>query len=1008
MASLPLEIVEQIIRHLQQPWQTDLQTMHYQRYYWCEDWNACQTTVKNMRLVCRLFHDLASPLLFPYVALGIDQESLDHVERIARRPRLAAGVRGVLVDRRYRCPWQRDGTLDFFLMQVTHKLSQFAEECFSYEPEYSNDEEEQKRVDLGKRNFPVICDAWGKAAFVEPQYRVDGVVSDAKEMQEYVALIERAHKEFRRRQEEQTRLLDDGTFLQSLVSALSRMPHLDTMDIGGKVDLMRKPSDDFHWVLASKDELERFITRRFRNTPGGLPLNLPVELPIAAVAAGIRLRHLTVRCPEEGTSSLPLPTEENAGAHGDKRDSLQAATQTLETVYLFVGTREEERQSSFVDQYASAVTSGESLRGFILRGYATQQLGRLNRTMHGHVLATANWPRLKKLHIHFTSITRREFAGLCDGLGDGSLEDLDLYYVFLTGGCWADVLDKLRDKMSTTSGSRRRVRLLRIWGCELGETIKSLTEHHDTTAMYDAEGFERLEPIAAQRAQRQLRATQAVARVAAGSIPKGSSSVNVGGCMAAAAPRWFSESRRLCAVKPVLLADIGEGIVECEVIQWFVEPGARVEEFSPLCEVQSDKASVEITSRFAGTVKKLYYDAGEMAKVGKPFVDIDIEGDDAPAATPAPTQPDQAQTQEQQQQQPPPPPPPSSSQQQQQQPQDTSSSGSTPPPAPQSNGAKPKGKMATLATPAVRHLSKELDVDIADIDGTGKDGRVLKEDIYKFVQGGRQAPQAGQAAPAGAAGMADTSVQTETREPLSQVQQMMFKSMTRSLNIPHFLYADEIDMSDLVSLRARLNKVLASPGAAGAVANGTTTPAKLSYLPFIIKAVSLALYQFPILNARVEVDAATGKPALIKRSQHNIGVAMDAPNGLVVPVIKNVGALNIVSIAAELVRLQGLAHAGKLTPADMSGGTITVSNIGNIGGTYLSPVIVEREVAILGIGRMRTVPAFDDQDNVVKKHVCNFSWSADHRVVDGATMARAAEVVRRVVEEPDVMVMHLR
>ncbi|UNI21087.1 Dihydrolipoyllysine-residue (2-methylpropanoyl)transferase [Purpureocillium takamizusanense] len=504
--------------------------------------------------------------------------------------------------------------------------------------------------------------------------------------------------------------------------------------------------------------------------------------------------------------------------------------------------------------------------------------------------------------------------------------------------------------------------------------------------------------------RRQLQATKAVGRAAMTKASGGGSGVNakvnVGGCMAAAAPRWFSESRRLCAVKPVLLADIGEGIVECEVIQWFVEPGARVEEFSPLCEVQSDKASVEITSRFAGTVKKLYYDAGEMAKVGKPFVDIDIEGqDDAAAAAPPP--PEQVQAQEQQQQQPPAAPSPPFQQQQQQQLQESSQPPPPPPPPTQGsgNGAKPKGKMATLATPAVRHLSKELNVDIADIDGTGKDGRVLKEDIYKYVQGGgQQAAQPGQAA----AAVTDTSVQTETREPLSQVQQMMFKSMTRSLNIPHFLYADEVDMSDLVSLRARLNKVLAS----GPVAPGS--PAKLSYLPFIIKAVSLALYQFPILNARVEVDPETGKPSLIKRSQHNIGVAMDTPQGLVVPVIKNVGGLNIVSIAAELIRLQGLAHAGKLAPADMSGGTITVSNIGNIGGTYLSPVIVEREVAILGIGRMRAVPAFDDQDRVVKKHVSNFSWSADHRVVDGATMARAAEVVRRVVEEPDVMVMHLR
>ncbi|CAH0017176.1 unnamed protein product [Clonostachys rhizophaga] len=464
--------------------------------------------------------------------------------------------------------------------------------------------------------------------------------------------------------------------------------------------------------------------------------------------------------------------------------------------------------------------------------------------------------------------------------------------------------------------------------------------------------------------------------------------------------RWFSESRRLWAIKPVLLADIGEGIVECEVIQWFVEPGATVEEFSPLCEVQSDKASVEITSRFSGTVKKLYYEAGEMARVGKPFVDIDIQGDAKSVDIEALTSPE-AVEKEPVAHLPPAPTPSSSSTQQSTTPPEAAVGETEAPPRP------PKGKCASLATPAVRHLSKELKVDINDIYGTGKDGRVLKEDIYKFVQQRDSAPPSATKPSSGGSlvSYVDTpTVQTETTVPLSNTQHQMFKTMTRSLNIPHFLYADEVDFSSLVDLRTRLNKVLTkSPeSAVGAQV------AKLSYLPFIIKAVSLALYQFPSLNARVDVDQKTNKPALVHRSLHNIGVAMDTPQGLIVPVIKNVGALNILSIAEELQRLQGLANQGKLSPQDLSGGTITVSNIGNIGGTYLSPVIVEREVAILGIGRMRTVPAFDEEDNVVKKQICNFSWSADHRVIDGATMARAADVVRRVVEEPDVMVMHLR
>ncbi|KAM0354026.1 hypothetical protein HYE67_008991 [Fusarium culmorum] len=458
----------------------------------------------------------------------------------------------------------------------------------------------------------------------------------------------------------------------------------------------------------------------------------------------------------------------------------------------------------------------------------------------------------------------------------------------------------------------------------------------------------------------------------------------------ASSPRWFSESRRLMAVKPVVLADIGEGIVECEVIQWFVEPGARVEEFSPLCEVQSDKASVEITSRFSGVVKKLHYEAGEMAKVGKPFVDIDIEGEakaeDVEAIIDQPG--DKADV--------PPPPPsaPTESKTEQTQ-QQTPQAVETP--------AKEKGKCASIATPAVRHLSKELKIDICDVDGTGRDGRVMKEDIYRFVKERDAKGGAQQIAPTPTPSQPqNTSVQTETVTPLSSTQLQMFKTMTRSLTIPHFLYADEVDFSSLVELRQRLNRVLAkSPSVEG-------QPSKLSYLPFIIKAVSLSLNKYPMLNARVDVDPKTSKPCLVHRSQHNIGIAMDTAGGLVVPVIKNVASLNILTIAAELSRLQALATQGKLKPADFQGGTITVSNIGNVGGTYVSPVIVEREVAILGIGRMRTVPAFDENDNVFKKQITNFSWSADHRVIDGATMARAAEVVRQIVEEPDLMVMHLK
>ncbi|KAI0817466.1 2-oxoacid dehydrogenase acyltransferase [Xylaria sp. FL0064] len=471
---------------------------------------------------------------------------------------------------------------------------------------------------------------------------------------------------------------------------------------------------------------------------------------------------------------------------------------------------------------------------------------------------------------------------------------------------------------------------------------------------------------------------------------------------AAAAARDFHSTRRMRAIKPVLLADIGEGIVECEIIQWFVEPEARVEEFSPLCEVQSDKASVEITSRFAGVVKKLYYEAGEMAKVGKPFVDIDILGDakkeDLDALTaPVPSTDNASELLNDESLSRPPP--------EDQRSEETPISKSQPEETEPQSLPQERNMFKSLATPAVRHLCKELNVEITDVNGTGKGGRALKEDIYRFVEArdsGKQTTQAtGAALEAPLAAFTTTEKQTETTVTLTNTQQQMFKAMTRSLSIPHFLYADEIDFTQLYELRQRLNKVLLQSAKEGEIS-------KVSYLPFIIKAVSLALYKYPTLNARVDIDAQTSKPTLVRRSQHNIGVAMDTPMGLLVPVIKNVGAKNVLSIASELAGLQSRAAAGKLSVQDLSGGTITVSNIGNIGGTYLSPVIVEKEVAILGIGRMRTVPAFDKDDRVIKKQVCNFSWSADHRVVDGATMARAAEVVRQIVEEPDSMILHLR
>ncbi|EOD52111.1 Lipoamide acyltransferase [Neofusicoccum parvum] len=453
--------------------------------------------------------------------------------------------------------------------------------------------------------------------------------------------------------------------------------------------------------------------------------------------------------------------------------------------------------------------------------------------------------------------------------------------------------------------------------------------------------------------------------------------------------RPFHASAAAQAVKPYLLADIGEGITECQVIQWFVQPGARVEQFDKICEVQSDKATVEITSRFDGVIKKLHYEADEVAKVGKPLVDIDIqseisEEDQAIIESPEEKAPQSSgQVQEKQPGQP----------------AETSrpdASAAEPSIQPSTSQQKPPpGKHANLATPAVRHLLKQHNLNISDIEGTGRDGRVLKDDIQRHVSASKQQPTTSSPEstptfppPASAPLTGDRAM------PLSPIQKQMFKTMTRSLAIPHFLYTDTVDFTSLNTTRRNL-------------ATADPSSPKLSALPFIIKAVSLALTKYPTLNAYLDTTNEAA-PQLIHKAQHDIGIAVDSPSGLVVPVVRHVQAHSIGTLAAEIARLARLARDGKLTSNELGGPTFTVSNIGSIGGTAVAPVIVPPQVGILGVGRARAVPAFGPAGELVRREEAVFSWSADHRVVDGATAARCAEEVRALLEGVEGMLVRLR
>ncbi|KAF2460912.1 2-oxoacid dehydrogenases acyltransferase-domain-containing protein [Lineolata rhizophorae] len=464
----------------------------------------------------------------------------------------------------------------------------------------------------------------------------------------------------------------------------------------------------------------------------------------------------------------------------------------------------------------------------------------------------------------------------------------------------------------------------------------------------------------------------------------------------AAQPRPFHVTAPRKVVKPYLLADIGEGITECQVIQWFVQPGARVEQFDKICEVQSDKASVEITSRFDGVIKKLYYEADDMAKVGKPLVDIDIQSEISPEDERL-TQVEGGQAPEKPREKP-------------SGPKESKEKVATSPPRHDTKAestsqetGRSSGKHATLATPAVRHLTKQLNVDIEDVQGTGKDGRVLKEDVQNYANSRSAAAPQSYPIPGPSATIEGTPkvplqlppqpLREDRLISFTPVQNQMFKTMTRSLSIPHFLYTNSADFTGLSALRRRLNARL-------------PPEQKLSALPFVIKAVSVALFAHPSLNAHlVEPDDGSGngysngKPALHLRAAHNIGVAVDTPSGLLVPVVRDVQSHSVLSLNAELARLAALARAGKLSSTDLAGATITVSNVGSIGGGVVSPVIVPPQVAIVGVGRARVVPGFDEETGaVVRKEEAALSWSADHRVLDGAAVARCAEEVRRLIE----------
>lgn len=396
------------------------------------------------------------------------------------------------------------------------------------------------------------------------------------------------------------------------------------------------------------------------------------------------------------------------------------------------------------------------------------------------------------------------------------------------------------------------------------------------------------------------------------------------------------------------LSDIGEGIREVTVRNWFVKENDVVAQFDDICEVESDKATVSITSRFDGKITKLYHKIGDIALVGKPLVDIDVQDEETEETT--------AKQEESTEKEPP------------------SCEQAATPPESVSEEYSDKNWNKSLATPAVRRIAMENQISLKDIKGTGKNGRVMKEDILAFVERGKPKDQ-----------------QKCSVVPLTTVQKVMTRTMSDSLKIPQFVLSDEVNLSRLVQLRSEAKEIATKKGI------------KLSYLPFIVKAVSKALLEFPILNSSFDVQ----REEILLKSSHNIGIAVDSPAGLLVPNIKDVQSLSISQIAQEVNRLQDLAKKMKLLPADLSGGTFSVSNIGTIAGTTATPLVLPPEVCILALGRVQRVPRYDSSGSVVPVDIMSISWAADHRIIDGATVARCSLLLRHYLENPSALLLDL-
>lgn len=392
------------------------------------------------------------------------------------------------------------------------------------------------------------------------------------------------------------------------------------------------------------------------------------------------------------------------------------------------------------------------------------------------------------------------------------------------------------------------------------------------------------------------------------------------------------------------LPDLGEGITEGEILQWMAKEGDQIKEDQPIVEVLTDKVNVQIPSPRSGKVVKILANVGDVAKVGQTIMVIDDGGVGAPSPAAAPATP-----------------------------------GPSPPAAQVVQVHTLVAAQGVVATPATRRLARELGVDIGTIRGSGPERRITDDDVKRSAQKSGTTPvtvQLAQAAPSrGGPG--------EEVVPLRGLRRTIAERMVKSLRTTaQVTHIDEADMTELVLLREAFKVSAEKRGL------------RLTYLPFIIKALVPALKEFPYVNSSLDEQAEN----IILKKYYNIGVATDTERGLVVPVVKDVDKKDIFELAGEIEKLSEKARNGQLTLEEVHGSTFTVTNVGAIGGLFATPIINIPEAAILGLHKIAKRPVVRD-GKIEVRDTTYLSLSFDHRVLDGAYAARFTNRVIETIQD---------